>query len=66
MKSSLKDKVILFFIVVVVLTGCFTCATRKRVGCDCWDGMHSNVTGQGACSWHEGVRNWTYEYWWDW
>ncbi len=42
-----------------------TCGTRKRDGAKCWDGTRSYATGRGACSHHGGVRNWTYEYWWE-
>ena len=35
--------------------------TPVRVGATCKDGTHSNATGQGACSWHGGVRVWLYD-----
>lgn len=31
-----------------------------RVGAICNDGTHSDATGQGACSWHDGVDYWLY------
>jgi len=64
--KNLRDRAISFFIVAVLLTGCFTCATRKRDGCICRDGTNSSAIGSGACSWHGGVRHWTYLYWWEW
>lgn len=38
-----------------------TSGTPVRVGATCRDGSHSDATGQGACSWHNGVRKWLYE-----
>jgi hypothetical protein len=32
-----------------------------RIGAVCWDGTSSSATGSGACSWHGGVRRWTYK-----
>jgi hypothetical protein len=35
---------------------------KVRVGAICCDGIRSNATGRGACSWHGGVCNWLYRY----
>ena len=35
--------------------------TIYRVGAICNDGWRSSATGQGACSWHGGVRYWLTE-----
>jgi hypothetical protein len=51
-------------IVIVILFILFTCVSRHRDGCHCWDGTESFATGRGACSHHGGVMYWTYEYWW--
>jgi len=32
----------------------------ERTGAICNDGTTSGATGRGACSWHGGVREWTY------
>ncbi len=66
MKNSFKDKFAVLIFFLTLFTGCFTCATRKRDGCNCRDGTVSSATGSGACSWHGGVSSWTHEYWWEW
>jgi len=63
--NKVKKSIVLFLTISILLAGCFTMFTRKRVGCDCNDGSSSDATGSGACSHHDGVRSWTYEYWWD-
>jgi len=62
---DIRNKFINFILVSALLTGCFTCVTRKRAGARCWDGWESGATGRGACSHHGGVMYWRYEYWWN-
>lgn len=38
-----------------------TRGTPVRVGATCRDGSSSDATGQGACSWHGGVKRWLYD-----
>jgi hypothetical protein len=64
--TSLGSRFLTFLFICLALTGCFTCATRKRSGCHCWDGTNSSARGSGACSWHGGVMYWEHTYWWDW
>ena len=35
---------------------------KVRVGAICNDGWRSSSTGSGTCSWHQGVREWLYQY----
>lgn len=65
--KKVKEYFIIFLIIMIMLTGCFTCKSKRRVGATCRDGTQSEATGSGACSWHEGVEHWNYEYkyWWD-
>ena len=32
-----------------------------RIGAICSDGWESSATGRGACSWHDGVKEWLYK-----
>jgi len=64
-ESQVKSKLILIFAAVVIVFALFTCGTRHRDGCKCWDGTNSSATGRGACSHHGGVMYWTHEYWWE-
>ena len=60
-KRSVTNVITWIFIIF-----CFvTCVSRHHVGATCNDGTSSNATGSGACSHHNGVNNWKYEYWWD-
>ena len=34
----------------------------ERVGAVCNDGWISSATGSGACSWHDGVYQWIYDW----
>jgi len=43
----------------------FTCVSRHRVGCHCFDGTNTSATSSGACSHHGGVMYWKHDYWWD-
>ncbi len=54
-----------YVFIMLFLSGCVTCATRKREGCKCWDGSNSYAVGSGACSHHGGVMYWKHHYWWD-
>jgi len=51
------------WIISVVFLNMYTCATSKRVGAQCCDETMSSATGSGACSHHDGVMCWEYEYW---
>jgi len=63
--SNFKQSFFAFSFALLLLAGCFTCATRHRIGCHCFDGTESSATGSGACSHHDGVMHWEYSYWWD-
>lgn len=34
---------------------------KHRIGAICSDGWKSSATGRGACSWHDGVKEWLYK-----
>ena len=34
---------------------------KYRIGAICSDGWKSSATGRGACSWHDGVKEWLYK-----
>ena len=59
------SKFLVFLVMAFIAMSLFTCASRHRVGCHCWDGSDSYATGRGACSHHGGVAYWKHEYWWD-
>ena len=45
------------------VTSCYRSSQTSnggRTGAICNDGWRSSATGRGACSWHGGVRYWTY------
>lgn len=58
------SKFVKFIVTGLIILTFFTCASRHRVGCHCWDGTESYAIGSGACSHHGGVMHWKYEYWW--
>jgi len=61
----LLQRIALYAFVALLLTACATELTKTRVGCRCEDGTFSAATGAGACSWHGGVDEWEYVYWWE-
>ena len=58
-------KFMTYIYVALISLVLFTCASRDRSGCHCWDGSESSATSSGACSHHGGVMYWEHEYWWD-
>ena len=64
-KNKSSSKFLGFFILIIFVSVLFTCASRHRVGCHCYDGTESSATGSGACSHHGGVMYWKHEYWFD-
>jgi hypothetical protein len=63
--NDIGSKLKLYLVIGLIAMTLFTCASRHRVGCHCWDGSESSATGSGACSHHGGVMYWEHEYWWD-
>lgn len=64
-KNNGASKFKVYLVIAFIAMTLFTCASRHRVGCHCWDGTESYAKGSGACSHHGGVAYWKYEYWWD-
>lgn len=59
-----NSKILMYLFIGLIAIILFTCVTRHRVGCYCWDGTESSAIGRGACSHHGGVMYWEHEYWW--
>ncbi len=51
--------------VVGLLISIYTHISKKRIGATCEDGSKSSSVGQGTCSYHGGVDQWAYEYWYE-
>lgn len=60
-QSNFYKIVFILSILIIFLTF----ITRKKIGATCNDGTSSYSTDSGTCSHHNGVRNWSYEYWWE-
>ena len=63
--NNFGSKFMIFVILILISLTVYTCASRERIGAECWDGSSSYSTGCGTCSHHNGVMYWKYKYWWD-
>lgn len=62
-----EKKIRIFYIIlslVILVFAVFTFISRERIAAKCEDGWKSGAVSSGACSNHNGVGKWVYQYWW--